>query len=185
MDKMAELFDPELIKSIDLKKLPNVSFDPPISVENFGDSLCLRPLCRNDFGKGFPAILSQLTVLGDVTEEQFLETFDKMAKCPNTYYINVIEDKSTETIIGSATLLIEQKFIHNCAKRARIEDVVVSDDYRGKQLGKLLLTALVILGKNLGCYKISLDCRDKMIPFYETFGFSKEPENANFMTIRY
>jgi glucosamine-phosphate N-acetyltransferase len=43
---------------------------------------------------------------------------------------------NTGEVIGSATLLLEQKFIHNCAKRGRIEDVVVDDRYRGKQLGK-------------------------------------------------
>jgi len=70
-------------------------------------------------------------------------------------------------------------------QRGRVEDVVVNDEYRGKQLGKLLLAGMVLLAKQLGCYKLSLDCKDNMIPFYETFGFTKEEGNGNFMTIRY
>jgi len=108
-----------------------------------------------------------------------------MKESVNTYYVTVIEDVNKGVVIGSATLLLEQKFIHNCAKRGRIEDVVVDDQYRGKQLGKILLTTLVSLSKRLDCYKLSLDCRDQMIPFYETLGFVKEPNNGNFMVIRF
>lgn len=39
-----------------------------------------------------------------------------MKATPNTYYIVVIEDLNKGQVIGSATLLVEQKFIHNCAK---------------------------------------------------------------------
>jgi hypothetical protein len=59
------------LKKIDLRDLKKVSFDPPISVDEPGNSLQLRPLHRNDFSKGFPQILSQLTVVGDVTEDKF------------------------------------------------------------------------------------------------------------------
>jgi len=123
--------------------------------------------------------------VGDVSEKDFQDAFDRMKATPNTYYVTVIEDLNKGVVIGSATLLMEQKFIHNCGKRGRIEDVVVSDEYRGKQLGKILLTTLVSLSKHLDCYKISLDCRDQMIPFYETLGFVKEPNNGNFMVIRF
>lgn len=53
------------------------------------------------------------------------------------YYVTVIEDLRYNKIIGSATLVIERKFIHGCGIRGRLEDVVVDDTYRGKQLGKL------------------------------------------------
>jgi len=107
-----------------------------------------------------------------------------MKSCPNTYYIIVVEDTHTGEVIGTATLLMEQKFIHDCAKRGRVEDVVVSDQHRGKQLGKLLLTVVTLLAKKLECYKITLDCRDQMISFYESLGYTKEASNGNFMTVR-
>lgn len=53
------------------------------------------------------------------------------------YYVTVIEDSRGDKIIGSSTLITEYKFIHECGLRARLEDVVVNNTYRGKQLGKL------------------------------------------------
>lgn len=53
------------------------------------------------------------------------------------YYITVIEDTRNGSIIGAASLITEMKFIHGCGLRGRLEDVVVNNTYRGKQLGKL------------------------------------------------
>ena len=96
----------------------------------------------------------------------------------------------------------------NCFQRARLEDVVVSPDYRGKQLGKWyhiptiylynnilnvyqsILTFSIVeiltnLGRALGAYKMTLDCKDTLTPFYESLGYSKESGNSNTLSIRY
>uniref|UniRef100_A0A8D8SX10 Glucosamine 6-phosphate N-acetyltransferase n=1 Tax=Cacopsylla melanoneura TaxID=428564 RepID=A0A8D8SX10_9HEMI len=90
------------------------------------------------------------------------------------YFVSVIEDTRTQQVVGTATLVLEQKFIHECALKGKIEDVVVDNTYRGKELGKLLIAILVKLAKHFKCYKLALDCADHMIPFYETFGFEKK-----------
>lgn len=115
----------------------------------------------------------------------FPECYTTMKACPNTYYVTVIEDTLTNQIVGSATLVVEQKFIHECALRGRLEDVVVSDDYRGKQLGKLIIATVTLLAQHLNCYKITLDCKDNMIPFYTRLGYTLEPGNSNHMQIRF
>ena len=101
-----------------------------------------------------------------------------------SYYITVIEDMDKNEVIGVATLVVEKKFIRECALRGIIEEVVVSDQYRGRQLGKLIVATLIELGKRLGCYKITLNCTDQMIKFYTGLGFKAEPGNANFLMIR-
>lgn len=70
-------------------------------------------------------------------------------------------------------------------QKGRLEDVVVNTTYRGRQLGKLLVTTISQLSKRLQCYKLSLDCRDRLIPFYESLGFKIEPGNANAMNMRF
>ncbi|PSN48908.1 putative glucosamine 6-phosphate N-acetyltransferase [Blattella germanica] len=178
------LYDPDLLKRLDFSK-SSTKFEPQISACQPGDGLLVRPLCLSDYDKGFIQLLGQLTKVGDITREKFLERFEKMKLCPDTYYVTVIEDTQLGRIIGSATLVVEQKFIHNCAVRGRLEDVVVSDDYRGKQLGKLIVTTISLLAQHLHCYKITLDCKDKMIPYYKSLGYKLEPESANYMQIRF
>lgn len=77
----------------------------------------------------------------------------------------------------------------NCSEihlqRGRLEDVVVNSTYRGQQLGKILVMAVTQLSRQLKCYKLSLDCKDKLIPFYESLGFVLEPGNGNQMNARF
>jgi glucosamine-phosphate N-acetyltransferase len=101
------------------------------------------------------------------------------------YYVTVIEDARKNKIIGSATLVIERKFIHGCGNRAHLEDVVVDDTYRGKQLGKLIVVTVTLLAEYLGCYKMSLECKDQLLKFYRSIGYVDEPGNSNSMTLRY
>lgn len=60
-----------------------------------------------------------------------------MKCCEGTYYVVVVEDVVNNRIAASATLAVEKKFIRHCSARGRVEDVVVDENYRGKQLGKL------------------------------------------------
>ena len=45
----------------------------------------------------------------------------------------------------------------------------------------LTLTQLAI---SLGCYKVTLNCSDKMVGYYSSMGFKKEEGNANFLMLR-
>lgn len=178
------LYPPEILQQLDFSKSP-AKFSPAISAANPGETwLLVRPLQRSDYDKGFLKILGQLTNVGNVTRIQFNDRFTQM-KQNGGYYVTVIEDTRINKIIGASTLVIEQKFIHNCAVRGRLEDVVVDDTYRGKQLGKLIVVTVSLLALELGCYKMTLDCKDKLIQFYETLGYRLEPGNSNSMTIRY
>ncbi|XP_069773115.1 glucosamine 6-phosphate N-acetyltransferase isoform X3 [Narcine bancroftii] len=136
----APLFDPTLLSELDWSQ-NMVKFLPEVSPMNPGDGLILRPLCTADFNRGLFKVLAQLTKVGEVEPEIFIKKFERM-KQTGDYYNIVIEDTHVGQIIATATLIIEHKFIHTCAKRGRIEEVIVSDEHRGKQLGKLLVTVL-------------------------------------------
>lgn len=178
------LYPPDVLSKINFEK-SSVNFDPPITVANPGEGLLVRPLKISDFHRGYLELLSQLTVVGNVTEEMFTERFLSMKQCKDLYYITVIEDTVTNQVVGSATLAIERKFIHSTGLRGRLEDVVINSDYRGKQLGKLVVATIAQLADHLGCYKITLDCKDQMIKFYTQFGFKLESGNSNMMNLRF
>ena len=137
----------------------------------------LRELEIDDYHRGFLDLLSQLTVVGDISFDQFKETFMKM-KDSNTF---VIEDCQTNKIIASGSLLIEQKFVHNCRRVGHIEDIVTDQNYRGQGLGKWIIEHLMKLAQGNGCYKVILDCAKENISFYEKCGFEqKEFEMARY-----
>lgn len=145
----------------------------------FSESLIVRPLLLSDYDHGFLDILKQLTSVGDVSRDSFEKRFNRM-KASGDYFVTVIEDTKTKRVVGTGSFILEQKFIHECALKGKIEEVVVDDTYRGRELGKLLIAIFVKLAKHFQCYKLTLDCADHMIPFYETFGFQKK---CNFMQI--
>lgn len=180
--KEDDLFDNELLKKLDYGELKT---NPKLLELLENNELVLRSLNRQDFNRGYLELLKQLTSVGQVNEEQFNKQFDLMKNCLNTYYIIVIEDLKLNKIIGAATLLVEFKFIHETSLRGRIEDVVVDNDYRGRQLGKLLLETTKLLAKHVGCYKLSLDCKDNMVKYYGSLQFICEPGNSNTMIIRF
>jgi len=122
------LYDPDLLNKFDLgERFNTLKQDPTFKV---------RPLLASDYSRGFLNLLKELTEVGDITQDQFEDQFALMKSSTGMYYCTVIVDQNKDEIVGAATLLMERKFIRQCALRARIEDVVVSSNYRGKQFGK-------------------------------------------------
>lgn len=78
-------------------------------------------------------------------------------------------------VVGTASLLIERKFIRRGGVCGHIEDVAIHPDHQRKGHAKRLMERLIGIAKFRGCYKVILDCNDELIPFYRQFGF-KESE---------
>ena len=173
------LFDASLFKSVkasDFKfEYDKYELNHETNFVELGDGLVLRPLKRDDFRRNYMKLLAQLTEVGNVTEELFEKRFDQMKASENTYYICVVEDTNKSQLVASLTLVFEQKFIRQASAKGRFEDMVVDQESRGKKLSKLLLDVVVQLSKTLGCYKISLECKDHLKKHYEQFGFVAEP----------
>ncbi|KAJ2470452.1 Glucosamine-phosphate N-acetyltransferase-like protein [Coemansia sp. RSA 2322] len=83
----------------------------------------MRSLELTDYRKGYIECLANLTVVGEVSEQMFAESFEDMQRA-GCYFIVVIEDLEVAKIVATATLVVEQKFIRNCGRVGHIEDVV-------------------------------------------------------------
>jgi len=68
-------------------------------------------------------------------------------------------------------MLIERKFLRSTGICGHIEDVAVDSSYRGKHLGVRLISVLKDIAIAKGCYKITLDCKESKMGFYEQNGF--------------
>jgi len=44
------------------------------------------------------------------------------------------------------------------------------------------MDVLTLISKKIGCYKVSLDCADRVVPLYSKFGFQKQ-EMQHYMTL--
>ena len=137
-------------------------------------SFIIRELKEEDFSNGFFETLSNLTDVGKIRNDLNLakEILKKIDNYKN-YRIIIAEDKQNCQVIGTATLLIEQKFIHNGGKAGHIEDVATRKGYEGKGIGKKIIEELIKIAKENECYKVILDCNEKVMDFYEKIGFRK------------
>ena len=75
--------------------------------------------------------------------------------------------KYEDTIVGTGSVLVEEKLIHDFGLVAHIEDVVIDEDYRGLGLAKRLMETLIRCSIYTDCYKIILDASDDVKAFYE------------------
>jgi glucosamine-phosphate N-acetyltransferase len=135
--------------------------------------LVMRRLQVGDNQRGFFELLNQLTTATKVPQTVYRARFRHLQR-RGEYCIIVVEDTVSRRIVGSATLLVEFKFIRGCGLVGHIEDVVVDAAYRGQRLGQLLVQQLVDVAKTLSCYKVILDCADDKMGFYNSCEFERK-----------
>jgi len=75
------------------------------------------------------------------------------------------------TVVGAATLLVEQKLIRSGGKVGHIEDVATRAGYERLGIGSTIIRRLVADAREAGCYKVILDCNRDNVPFYSKLGF--------------
>lgn len=138
-------------------------------------SILIRKIKERDFENGFFETLSNLTTVGDIysNDELKKEIIRRVLENQN-HIIIVAEDLESSKIIGTATLLIEQKFIHNGGRVGHIEDVATRKGYEGRGVGREMIHKLMEISNEHGCYKIILDCDPNVVKFYEKLGFVKK-----------
>ena len=128
----------------------------------------IRKIEEDDLNNGFLESLDSLRKASDLDSSKAKEILVKIQSNPNhSIFVAELDGK----IVGSTTLLIEPKFIHQGGLVGHIEDVVVNKEFQGKKIGEKLIRTSLDYAKNQGCYKTILDCMDDVKPFYEKLGF--------------
>jgi glucosamine-phosphate N-acetyltransferase len=136
-------------------------------------NVTIRKLQKEDLWNGFLHTLDSLRQTSSMDKKTAEKIFDKInSNSDHIVVVAIIEGK----IVGSTTLVIETKFIHNGSKVGHIEDVVVDKEYQKKGIGEKIIMYVLRYAKDQGCYKTILDCADEVKPFYEKLGFK---HNAN------
>jgi glucosamine-phosphate N-acetyltransferase len=128
----------------------------------------IRELKKEDLQNGFLTSLDSLSEASNIDKNKAETIFEKINANPD-YIIAVAEIDGK--IVGSTTLLIESKFIHNGGLVGHIEEVVVNKNYQGQKIGEKIMKFVLEISKKRGCYKTILNCTDDVKPFYDKLGF--------------
>ena len=131
----------------------------------------IREIEEDDLERGFLETLDFLRNASSLDKTKAKEILKKIKQNSNHIIHVAIDGKK---IVGTTTLFIEQKFIHDGGLVGHIEDVVVRKDYEGKGIGIKLVTSMLERAKEKNCYKTILDCKDNVKQFYERIGFKRE-----------
>jgi len=132
-------------------------------------------LFGSDLTNGFLEVLSALsevnlspTEAGEVLRERLrtgIQTFVALAG---------------NRVVGTASLLMEKKFIHGGSYVGHIEDVAVHPNYQGLGIGKALIRRIQQEARKVGCYKVILNCKEHNVAFYEHLGFRRNEIEMRF-----
>ena len=126
----------------------------------------IEELTRLNIKKGFKETLSVLSSV-DLNDEELVKIFQKRLRDGIRTFVYI----ENNVIIGTASLIIETKFIHKGGKVAHVEDVVVRTEYQNNEIGKKLMEYIELIAIREKCYKIILDCSEANVSFYEKCGF--------------
>ncbi|KAG8059624.1 hypothetical protein GUJ93_ZPchr0002g25159 [Zizania palustris] len=145
------------------------------SVAETDGSVQIRHLEVSDREKGFLPLLSQLSACPELTASEFAACFADLAALGDDHVILVAEDSAASAperrILATGCLFVERKFLRGGGKVGHVEDVVVDAAARGRGLGLRVVRRLVEIAKEVGCYKVILDCTPELRAYYAKCGF--------------
>lgn len=95
-------------------------------------------------------------------EDSYDAIWDVFAAQPNVFSVVAIEN---EMVVGYGSVVIESKI--RGGKMGHVEDIVTHPDRLNKGIGKSVVNSLYEIARSKGCYKVSLQCQQHNIPFYE------------------
>jgi glucosamine-phosphate N-acetyltransferase len=128
-------------------------------------AVVVRDLEEADLDNGFLDALAALAPVG-LTAAQARAVFRERPPTLHTY-VAVWQGR----VVGTASLLVEPKFIHAGGRVGHIEDVAVSQTSQQHGAGSALVRHAVEQARRYGCYKVILNCAKPLAAFYERLGF--------------
>lgn len=131
---------------------------------NLTNRIILKNIQTNVFN-----LLNQLTTAEPIDTNNFIKIVNQL---PENHYIYIY--LKNDIPIGIITLIIEQKLIHQGKCVGHIEDLVVDKNNNGKGIAKQLINHCIDIAKANNCYKIILDCKESLEPFYNKLEFKKQ-----------
>ncbi len=132
--------------------------------------MIIREMVIDDIYRGYLRCLSPLASV-DLTLPEATLLFKKVHNENSKVFICYEEDRNT--LVGTIKVILERKFIHRGGLVGHIEDLSVASSWQKFGYGKDLLRHAIEFCNSLGCYKVILNCRKELVPFYEKYNFEQ------------
>jgi glucosamine-phosphate N-acetyltransferase len=133
---------------------------------NCSSEVDIRELTALDLNQGFLEALASLAEVS-LTPAQAGEVFRARLRAGIHTYVARLQRR----VIGTASLILEQKFIHGGGLVGHLEDVAVNKDCQVHGVGTALVRHVMEEARKHGCYKVILNCQERLVPFYTRLGF--------------
>jgi glucosamine-phosphate N-acetyltransferase len=133
------------------------------------DNLIIRELESSDYSNYLILMKEFHGYNYNISYDSFCEQL-KFLTNNNLCNICIVYLKDINTIIGAGSVYKLIKLHNNPI--CQIEDVIITEKYRGFGYAKILVDKLCDIGLNkFKCYKVILNCLEKNIQFYEKCQF--------------
>jgi glucosamine-phosphate N-acetyltransferase len=126
--------------------------------------IIFRRVEEKDLSQVFP-LLQQLTEI-DYSNRDEKDCWNKFNS--NTSSNSIVGLYEGE-VIAYGSLVVENKIRGEAA--GHIEDIVVNNTVRGKNIGLCLIRELIKIAKEKGCYRVTLFCKESLVKFYNKTEF--------------
>lgn len=124
-------------------------------------SVQITILQKNDYADYLNLMRQFRPIDYTISFEQFCELYDIIFKNSEIFVARL-----NNKIVGSITLIYDQKFINNYSLYAHIEDVVVDENYRQLKIGSKLIEHVKNRATEKNCRKCTLTCSKEISSFY-------------------
>jgi PhnO protein len=133
----------------------------------------LRKVSSEDLQQVF-LLVCELESSGGETMElaAFMPVYLQNCKDENVYYLLAMHD---DKAVGFGSMHV-QRLLHHCGPVAEVQELIVTQEFQGRGVGKQLLRALEEEARIRGCRQIELCCNRTRIEsneFYSRQGYSK------------
>ena len=132
--------------------------------------MMVRRMRPGDLDSGLLESLDSLSPASGMDRAAARAVLERAAADPSR---EVFVAESGGRVVGSLTLLLEEKLIHGGGLAGHIEDVAVDSRAQGGGAGRALVERALREARERGCYKTVLDCSEDLAGFYEKMGFAR------------
>jgi len=101
-------------------------------------------------------------------EDDYLKIWEEFSKQHNVHSIVALINKK---VVGYGSIVIETKI--RGGRMGHVEDIVCGEDYKNKGIGRAIVNHLFDIAKINNCYKVSIQCKEHNILFYEKCDYIK------------